>query len=191
MKNLKNLKPFIHPLSDVQTEKIGAETKIWQYVVVLPNATIGCNCNINSHVFIENDVIIGDNVTIKSNIHIWDNIRIGNNVFLGPSVVFTNDLMPRSKRRVPYAPTFVLDGASIGANSTILAGVTIGKYAMVGIGSVVTRNVPDYALAYGNPARIKGWVDKEGNKLASTIDNIWVSRDGQKFIVEENKIKKI
>lgn len=173
--------PFIHATSEVFSKNIGSGTSIWQFCVVLEGAVIGTNCNINSQCFIENDVVIGNNVTVKSGIYIWDKIHIEDDVFLGPNVVFTNDLRPRSKRRVPYAATLIKQGASIGANSTILAGVTIGRYAMSGIGSVITRDVPDYALVYGNPAKIKGWVDEDGNKLTAKPNNQFVNDEGDKF----------
>ena len=170
---------MIHPLADVQSTHIGENTRIWQFCVVLPGAVIGSNCNISSHCFIENDVKIGDNVTIKSNISIWDGVTIENNVHLGPNVVFTNDLRHRSKKPYDIKPVIIREGASIGANSTILAGIEIGKYAMTGIGSVVTRNIPDYALAYGNPAKIKAWIDEEGNKLFKIDDELWKFNDGR------------
>src|SRR5690606_4286749 len=151
---------MIHPSAEVHSKNIGEGTSIWQFAIVLANAVIGKNCNINSHTFIENDVVIGDNVTVKSGIYLWDGRRVGDNVFLGPNVVFTNDLRPRSKQRVPFKQTIIKEGASLGANTTVLAGVTIGKYAMSGIGSVITRDVPDHALVYGVPARIQGWVDE-------------------------------
>lgn len=181
---------MIHQLSDVQSSNIGENTTIWQYAVILKGATIGENCNINCHTFIENDVVIGNNVTIKSGIYIWDNTTIEDDVFLGPNVVFTNDLRPRSKQRVDYLPTRINKGASIGANSTILAGVKVGKYAMAGIGSVITRNVPDYALVYGNPAKIRGWVDENGEKLKKINDNTWISQNGEIFIEKNDKIEK-
>jgi UDP-2-acetamido-3-amino-2,3-dideoxy-glucuronate N-acetyltransferase len=165
----------IHPLADVQSKNIGEGTSIWQFAVILSGAVIGKNCNINCHTFIENDVVIGDNVTVKSGTFIWDSIRIENDVFIGPNVVFTNDLRPRSKQRVTYPVTTIGRGASLGANSTILAGVSIGKYAMTGIGSVVTRPVPAYALVYGNPARQHGWVDERGEKLIAVAPGIWES----------------
>ncbi len=155
---------MIHKSSDVQTSNIGAGTKIWQYVVVLPNAKIGKDCNICSHTLIENDVVIGDRVTVKCGVFIWDGCRIGNDVFLGPNVTFTNDAFPRSKQ---YPEEFsgieVFDGASIGANATILPGLKIGKKSMVGAGSVVTKDVPDYAVVVGNPARLVRYLDQKND----------------------------
>ncbi len=144
----------IHPTADVQTSNIGDDTLIWQYAVILKGATIGSNCNINCHTFIENDVTIGNNVTVKSGIYLWDGITVGNDVFLGPNVTFTNDKYPRSKQ---YPESFqritIEDGASIGAGAIILGGLTIGKKAMVGAGSVVTKDIPAEELWVGNPAK--------------------------------------
>ena len=182
---------MIHQLSDVQSKNIGSDTLIWQYTVVLPGAKIGNNCNINCHTFIENDVVIGNNVTVKSGIYLWDGITIEDDVFLGPNVVFTNDLYPRSKKRQGIVRTLLKQGASIGANSSILAGITIGKYALLGMGSVLTKDVPDYGLYYGQPATFKGWVDECGNKLVQVSENAWVSPNGQEFILSKNgKLKK-
>lgn len=145
---------MIHPTADVQSSDIGDGTTIWQYVVVLPQAVIGKNCNINSHCFIENKVAVGNNVTIKCGVYLWDGITVGNSVFIGPNVTFTNDKYPRSKQYpAEYLRTFIEDGASIGAGSVILCGITIGKNAMIGAGSVVTKDVPDAELWVGNPAR--------------------------------------
>ncbi|MDH5183558.1 MAG: N-acetyltransferase [Gammaproteobacteria bacterium] len=157
---------YIHPLSDVQTTNIGEGTRIWQFVVILPDAIIGKGCNINASVFIENDVTIGNNVTVKSGVQLWDGISIEDNVFIGPNVTFTNDLYPRS-RVIPneFVKTKVSHHASIGANSTILAGVKISAYSMIGAGSVVTRNVNKYELVYGNPAVFKGYVCSCGGQL--------------------------
>lgn len=146
---------FIHKLADVALCEIGEGTKVWQFVVILENAQIGQNCNICAHTLIEGDVVIGNNVTVKSGVFIWDGTRIEDDVFLGPNATLTNDLMPRSKE---YPDTFsgitLKKGASIGANATILPGVTIGEKAMVGAGAVVTQDVPDYAVVVGNPAKI-------------------------------------
>ena len=145
----------IHNLSDVQSSNIGKDTNIWQYCVVLPNAIIGSGCNICSHCFIENDVFIGNNVTIKNGVQVWDGSLIEDDVFIGPNVTFTNDKMPRSKNYLnKLQGPHIKKGASIGANSTILPGIIIGEFAMVGAGSVVTKDVPDYILVAGNPAKV-------------------------------------
>jgi acetyltransferase-like isoleucine patch superfamily enzyme len=145
---------FIHSLADVQTKDIGEETKIWQFSIVLKNAKIGKNCNINSHTFIENDVIIGDNVTVKCGVYLWDGLIVEDNVFIGPNVTFTNDKYPRSKQYPQeFQKTILKNGVSIGANATILGGVTIGEKSMIGAGSVVTKNIPDGELWVGNPAK--------------------------------------
>jgi UDP-2-acetamido-3-amino-2,3-dideoxy-glucuronate N-acetyltransferase len=146
---------MIHKLSDVQSSAIGDATRVWQYVVILPGARVGDDCNICSHCLIENDVVIGDRVTIKSGVQIWDGITIEDDVFIGPNVTFCNDKFPRSKRYQNELPkTVIRSRASIGANATILPGLVVGEGAMVGAGSVVTRNVPDNAVVVGNPARI-------------------------------------
>lgn len=145
---------MIHPLADVQTDKIGQNTRIWQFSVVLPQAVIGNNCNICAQVLIENNVIIGDNVTIKSGVQIWDGSRIENNVFIGPNVTFTNDIFPRSQNKEFECKGITLrKGCSIGANTTLLPGVEIGENAMIGAGSVVTKNIPANEIWIGNPAK--------------------------------------
>lgn len=144
----------IHPLADVQSTNIGADTTVWQFCVILKEAVIGRNCNINCQVLIENDVVIGDHVTIKPGVQIWDGLRIGDNVFIGPNVTFTNDRYPRSKQYPEeFQQTLVKKGASIGANATVLGGITIGENALIGAGSVVTKDVPANELWVGNPAR--------------------------------------
>jgi len=149
---------FQHPNAIVESNHIGDKTRIWAFVHILPGAQLGEDCNICDHVFIENDVVIGDRVTIKSGVQVWDGIVIEDDVFIGPNATFTNDPFPRSKQYPEqYAKTILKKGASIGANATILPGVAIGRYAMVGAGAVVTNNVPPYAIVYGNPARIRGY----------------------------------
>lgn len=149
----------IHPQAIVDSKNIDAGTKIWAFTHILKGAIIGKNCNICEHVFIEDDVVIKDNVTIKCGVYLWNGIRIDNNVFIGPSVTFTNDIRPRSQvYPKEFMKTEIKEGASIGANVTVLCGIIIGKWAMIGAGSLVSKSIPDYALAYGNPARIKGFV---------------------------------
>ncbi len=160
----------IHPSAEVQSKNIGDGSLIWQFCVVLKEASIGKNCNISCNVLVENDVSIGNNVTIKSGVQIWDGLRIEDDVFIGPNATFTNDLMPRSKQYPEkFVETHIRKGASIGANATILAGVEIGKYAMIGAGSVVTKNVPAFTLWYGNPARHTGYVTRSGIVLSMEL----------------------
>ena len=145
---------MIHPLSDCKNLNIPATTNIWQFCVVFSNCTIGDNCNICSHCLIENDVKIGNNVTIKCGVQIWDGIEIEDDVFIGANVTFTNDKYPKSKNPDwTLLRTKICKGASIGAGSTILPGITIGTNAVVGAGSVVTKSIPDNELWLGNPAR--------------------------------------
>jgi UDP-2-acetamido-3-amino-2,3-dideoxy-glucuronate N-acetyltransferase len=155
---------MIHPLSDVQSTQIGDSTKIWQFTVVLSGAVIGDNCNISAHCFVENDVVIGNDVTIKCGVYIWDGIHIEDRVFIGPNVTFTNDKFPRSKQHATYleqlSKTIVKHHASIGGGATILPGIIIGEYAMVGAGAVVTRSVPPKAIVVGNPAHIVGYYEE-------------------------------
>jgi len=151
---------FKHPQALVETENIGDNTRVWAFTHVLPGAVIGSECNICDHVFIENDVIIGDRVTIKCGVQIWDGLRLENDVFVGPNATFTNDLFPRSKQPFELRITIVKNGASIGANATILCGITIGESAMVGAGAVVTKDVPPRAVVVGNPARIIRYLEE-------------------------------
>jgi len=156
---------YIHPSAIVDTKDIGDESRIWAFVHILKGAKIGKNANICDNCFIENEVLIGDDVTVKCGVYIWDGVTIEDKVFVGPGVTFTNDLFPRSKnKKYKQEKTLLREGCSIGANATILAGVTIGKYAMVGAGSVVTKDVADYELVYGNPAEHKGSVNEDGKK---------------------------
>lgn len=183
-------KPLIHPNAIVETNEIGDDTRIWAFVHILNGAKIGSGCNVCDHCYIEYDVIIGNNVTIKCGIYLWEGVRLEDDVFLGPNVVFTNNPRPRSKQRIVHLKTFVKQGASIGANSTIMGGITIGKYAMTGIASVVTHDVPDYALVYGNPAKFKNWIDEKGQNLVLHEDGFWISPDGIKFEETQNGLKR-
>jgi acetyltransferase-like isoleucine patch superfamily enzyme len=148
---------FVHRLADVQTDTIGLGTRIWQFVVVLPNAKIGADVNICSHCFIENDVVIGNRVTIKNGVQLWDGLRIADDVFVGPNVTFTNDKYPQSRNReATLMQTTVEKGAAIGAGAVICPGLTIGARAIVAAGAVVVRDVPVGATVFGNPACERG-----------------------------------
>lgn len=162
----------IHPLADVQSIVIGEGTTIWQFCVVLKGATIGRNCNLNAQVLVENDVVIGNNVTIKPGVQIWDGTTLEDDVFVGPNATFTNDFIPRSKQYPSEFPkTLVKSGASLGANCTLLPGLTIGKNAMIGAGAVVTKDVPDFGLVVGNPAKLVGYVLKDKTRLNLNLED--------------------
>lgn len=167
---------FVHPAAICETDQIGDGTRVWAFAHVLGGAVVGRQCNIGDHAFIEGGARIGDRVTVKNHVMIWDGVTVEDDVFLGPGMIFTNDQYPRSPR-MPEAVrrydrrenwicrTRVCRGASIGAGAVILPGVTIGRYAMVGAGAVVTRDVPDHRLVFGNPARDVGRVCKCGSPL--------------------------
>ena len=151
---------FIHPNALVETDAIGDRTRVWAFAHILPGAVVGTDGNICDGVFIEGGARVGDRVTVKCGVQLWDGVTLEDDVFVGPNATFTNDLFPRSRQHPEeYATTLVRAGASIGANATILPGVTIGTGAMVGAGSVVTRDVPEYAIVVGNPARISGYAN--------------------------------
>ena len=154
---------MIHRLADCMTPNVPESTNIWQFCVIFPEAQIGNHCNICANVLIENKVIIGDYCTIKSGVQLWDGVILEDYVCVGPNVTFTNDLVPRSKKE-GFVPSKIVvrKGASIGANSTIVAGIEIGEHAFIGAGSVVTKNIPPFTTWYGNPARQKGYITKDG-----------------------------
>lgn len=168
---------FIHPQALVETEDIGVGTRVWAFAHIMAGAHVGDNCNIGDHCFIESGTSIGDNCTVKNGCMVWDGVSLADGVFVGPGVLFTNDLYPRSPR-LPEArhryrekrnwlyPTSIGRGAAIGAGAVILAGVTVGEYATVAAGAIVTRSVGAYVLVSGNPARQVGWVCRCGQKLA-------------------------
>ena len=161
---------MIHRTADVQSDRIGADTTIWQYTIVLPGAVIGRGCNLNAHCLVEGGARLGDRVTLKCGVYVWNGVSLADDVFVGPNATSTNDLHPRS-RRPPreWVPTVVERGASIGAAATILAGVTIGEYALVGAGSVVTKNVGAYRVVVGAPARARGWICRCGERLGDAL----------------------
>lgn len=182
----------IHPLADVQSRNIGADTTVWQYAVILGGAVIGSNCNVNCHTFIENDVVVGNNVTVKAGVFLWDGLRVEDDVFIGPNATFVNDKTPRSKQYPEHnLVTTLAHHCSIGANATVLGGLTVGAYVIVGAGAVVTRDVPAHALVVGNPARITGWVGKAGLPMKPDPTGIYTDTDGARYILENNTLKAI
>ena len=158
----------IHPTAIVdEGAVIGAGTKIWHFSHIMPEAVIGKNCVIGQNVMIAPHVILGNGVKVQNNVSVYTGVICEDDVFLGPSCVFTNVINPRSfiERKNEFQPTLVRKGASIGANATILCGITIGEYAMIGAGSVITKDIPPYALVAGNPGKQIAWIDKEGNRI--------------------------
>lgn len=181
---------FIHEKAICESTQIGKKTRIWAFSHVLAGAVIGDDCNICDQVFIENNVQVGNRVTIKCGVQLWDGVRLEDDVFIGPNVTFTNDLFPRSKQYPDkYEVTRIEEGASIGANATILAGITIGRCAMVGAGAVVTKNVPPYAVVIGNPARIINYVTTEKARTAIPIFRAsnWIKPPKSKTGSNENE----
>jgi UDP-2-acetamido-3-amino-2,3-dideoxy-glucuronate N-acetyltransferase len=186
---MKNI--MIHPAAIVESQTIGEGTRIWAFVHVLAGASIGSNCNIGDHCYIESGVVIGDDVTIKNSVAVWEGITLESGVFVGPSVVFTNDRLPRSPRLADAAeryetkgwvvPTRVEKAASIGAGAVVVAGSTIGAYSLVAAGAVVTRPVPAWAVVAGNPARQRGWVCVCGHLLALEANAAQCSNCGRRF----------
>ena len=168
MVNLMENKYFVHESSYIDEDtEIGEDTKIWHFCHIQSGAKIGKKCTLGQNVNISNNVKIGDCVKIQNNVSVYEGVELEDGVFCGPSCVFTNDLMPRAeypKGSVGYKKTLVKRGASIGANATILCGCIIGRYSMIAAGAVVTKDVPDYALVMGNPAKITGWVDEKGSR---------------------------
>jgi acetyltransferase-like isoleucine patch superfamily enzyme/mannose-6-phosphate isomerase-like protein (cupin superfamily) len=164
---------FLHPNGLCESATVGPGTRIWAFAHVLPGARIGADCNICDGVFVENDVVVGDRVTVKCGVQLWDGVTLEDDVFVGPNATFTNDPRPRSRQRPErFSRTVVRRGASIGANATILPGLEIGQQAMVGAGAVVTRSVPPFAVAVGNPARIVGYVGSEGPQAAKRAADV-------------------
>jgi len=165
---------FVHESSYVDAgARVGAGTKIWHFCHVMSTAQIGRGCSLGQNVFVGADVTLGNNVKIQNNVSLYTGVTVEDDVFLGPSMVCTNVINPRShvSRKDEFRPTLFRQGASIGANATVVCGVTIGRYAFVGAGAVVTRDVPDYALIHGNPARVRGWMCQCGEKLKLAVSD--------------------
>lgn len=173
---------------------IGAGTKIWHFSHIMSNCKIGQNCNLGQNVVISPDVILGNNVKVQNNVSIYTGVICEDDVFVGPSVVFTNVINPRSaiNRKSEYARTVVKKGATVGANATIVCGHDIGRYAFIGAGAVVTKNVPDYALVIGNPARQTGWMSEYGHKLKFDVQGLAECPESkEKYKLEKGRVIKL
>lgn len=184
---------FIHESSYVDEPcKIGKGTKIWHFSHVMKNCEIGEDCNIGQNVVISPDVILGNNVKIQNNVSVYTGVICEDDAFLGPSCVFTNVINPRSfiSRKDEYRKTIVKKGASIGANATIVCGHDIGKYAFVGAGSVVTKNVPDYALVVGNPARVRYYVCECSEKMEFVDNYFKCAKCGKEYIINDGNVER-
>lgn len=186
---------FVHETAVIDKGcEIGEGTKIWHFSHIMPGCKIGCNCNIGQNVVISPEVVLGDNVKVQNNVSIYTGVICEDDVFLGPSMVFTNVINPRSavNRRGQYSKTLVKKGASIGANATIVCGHDIGRFAFIGAGAVVTKEVLDYALVVGNPAKQAGWMSEYGHKLIFDKEGVAeCSESGEKYRLEKGQVRKV
>lgn len=191
----KEFKYFVHPSSYADEGcSIGAGTKIWHFCHIMSGAVIGENCNLGQNVFVAEGVKIGNTVKIQNNVSLYSGLTCDDHVFIGPSVVFTNIKNPRSHipRKNAYIPTQILQGASIGANATIVCGTIIGRYALIGAGAVVVKDVPHYALIVGNPSRQIGWVSEYGHTLIFNEDNMAVCPESrQRYVLKNHQLIKL
>jgi acetyltransferase-like isoleucine patch superfamily enzyme len=165
---MDDLSYYVHPLAQCESTNVGRGTRIWAHCHVMAGARVGAGCNLGEQVFVENGVTVGDGCTVKNGVALWEGVTLETGVFVGPNAAFTNDFLPRAFRknwRANFRPTRVKRGASIGANATILCGVTIGEYALIGAGAVVTRDVAPFTLVTGNPAKARGRVCYCGTRL--------------------------
>lgn len=184
---------FAHQTAVIDDEcQIGEGTSVWHFSHIMTGSIIGVKCNIGQNVVISPDVVLGDNVKVQNNVSVYSGVVCEDNVFLGPSAVFTNVKNPRSEvnRRGDYLKTVVKEGATIGANATILCGITIGRYAFIGAGAVVTKDVADYALLIGNPAKHVGWMSEFGHKLLFENGIAFCLENGSKYLLENGGVKK-
>jgi|TARA_R110000868_G_scaffold321459_2_gene582491 UDP-2-acetamido-3-amino-2,3-dideoxy-glucuronate N-acetyltransferase len=192
---LKNNNFYVHPTAVIDDGcTIGEGSKIWHFSHIMPDCFIGNKCNIGQNVVVSPNVILGENVKVQNNVSIYSGVICEDDVFLGPSMVFTNIINPRSAviRREQYSKTLVKKGASIGANATIVCGNNIGKYALIGAGAVVTKEVPDYALLVGNPAKQIGWVSEYGHRLHFNQNGIGVCEESQQqYLLNNNVVTRI
>ena len=182
---------FVHPSALVETSEIGAGTRVWAFAHVMEGAVVGADCKIGDHSFIEGGAVLGDRVVVKNNSLIWHGVIIGDDVFVGPNTVFTNVVAPRARHQTypeDWEKTEVADRVTIGANSTIVSGIRLGYNCMIGAGSVVTKDVRDHALVYGNPARPAGWVCECGRKLE---ENLVCSECGRTYRTSSNGLAEV
>jgi len=186
---------FVHQTAVIDTGcTIGDGTKVWHFSHIMPNSTLGKNCNIGQNVVVSPQVVLGNNVKVQNNVSIYTGVICEDDVFLGPSMVFTNVINPRSAiiRKDEYKTTLVKKGASIGANATIICGVTIGEFALIGAGSVITKDVKPYELVYGNPAKHKGWVSEYGHTLNFNIHGTAICPESnQEYQIDSHIVKRI
>ena len=186
---------FAHPSAIIDENcDIGEGTKIWHFSHIMSGCKIGKRCNIGQNVVVSPNVVLGDNVKVQNNVSIYTGVICEDDVFLGPSMVFTNVINPRSAiiRKDEYRKTVVRKGASIGANATVVCGNEIGRYAMIGAGAVITKEVPEYGLVYGNPARQNGWVSEYGHKLEFDGNGVGICPEsGEKYFLSSNGVKKV
>lgn len=185
---------YAHPTAVIdENNEIGDGTKIWHFSHIMSDCRIGNNCNIGQNVVVSPGVVLGNNVKVQNNVSVYTGVICEDEVFLGPSMVFTNVINPRSavSRKTEYLQTHVGYGATIGANATIICGNRIGKYAFIGAGAVVTKDVPDYALVLGNPARQTGWMSEHGYKLSFNESEAFCPESGEKYRLEGGIVKKV
>ncbi len=189
------MKYFAHPTAVIDDNcTIGEGTKIWHFSHIMPGAIIGNNCNLGQNVVVSSKVVLGNNVRVQNNVSIYEGVICEDDVFLGPSMVLTNVINPRSavSRKNEFKTTLIKKGATIGANATIVCGNTIGSFAFIGAGTVVTKNVPDFALVIGNPGRQTGWMSEYGHKLKFNENNIAICEESkQEYILENNEVRKL
>jgi UDP-2-acetamido-3-amino-2,3-dideoxy-glucuronate N-acetyltransferase len=181
---------YAHPNALVESDSIGEGTRIWAFAHIMNGASIGANCNLGDHAFVESGATLGNNVTVKNGVSVWDGITAENDVFIGPNVVFTNDRNPRAgvkKCHDQFLPTRIREGASLGANVTVVCGITIGRYAFAGAGAVLTKDVPDYAMVVGNPAHSIGYMCECGEKLGDDL----TCTCGHKFARENDHLVRV
>lgn len=186
---------FVHASSIVdEGATIGEGTSIWHFSHIMPKAIIGNKCNLGQNVFVDNNVVIGNNVKIQNNVSVYNGVILEDDVFIGPSVVFTNVINPRSfiERKTEFKKTIIKKGATIGANATIVCGIEVGEYVLIGAGSVVTKNFSAYALVAGNPAKQTGWVSQEGYKLNFDEEGKAICKgSGETYILKDNIVSKL